>query len=123
MQVPVWVHVWSAMWAGDHGVHGGALRGGLRARVGWSLGGIGGWAFGLDVVQRVRDVVAEAWDVGGAVSLVHYFEEFDHIEVSDSRVKRGVEVRVLCGASEGEADNRRRCVTCPDCRRLLVDGA
>jgi hypothetical protein len=55
------------------------------------------------------------------MQVVHYFEEFDHIEVKGGKVRQGVEIRVLCGATEGKAVNHKRDVTCPDCKRLLEE--
>jgi hypothetical protein len=51
--------------------------------------------------------------------VVHYFEVFDRIKVSGGQITRAAEVRVLCGAEDGEADNREREVTCPRCLEKL----
>lgn len=55
-------------------------------------------------------------DVGrGLDKVVHYFEEFTHIEVIRGRLRLGTEIRVLCGVTSGQADSRWKFVTCPNC--------
>jgi len=51
--------------------------------------------------------------------VVHYFEVFDRIKVSGEQITMDAEVRVLCGAKDGEADNRAHEVTCPRCLEKL----
>lgn len=53
--------------------------------------------------------------------MIHYFEEFDTIKVSGSTATFRDEIRILCGAEEGEADNRNSKVTCPDCKEALKE--
>lgn len=48
---------------------------------------------------------------------VHYFTEETRIDVKASgRVDRRDVISIACGAKVGEADNRKRQVTCQDCR-------
>ena len=51
------------------------------------------------------------------MSKVHFFVDERRITVSGSRVVIKDVVKVLCGAKRGEADNRKRFVTCDDCKK------
>lgn len=51
--------------------------------------------------------------------MIHYFEEFEVIRVQGNRAVYSTEIRILCGAQQGQADNRKEEVTCLACRRKL----
>lgn len=51
---------------------------------------------------------------------IHYAEAFERIGVRGVTVSRTETYRILCGATEGEADTRKRPVTCPECRERLT---
>lgn len=53
--------------------------------------------------------------------MIHFAEIYTVIKVKGGEVTYTEEGRFLCGAEEGEGDTRRRLVTCPDCRELLVE--
>lgn len=51
--------------------------------------------------------------------MIHYVEIFEVIKVRGKWVTSTDEARIICGIESGEADNRKREVTCPKCRELL----
>lgn len=55
--------------------------------------------------------------------MIHYFEEFEVIRVQGNRAIYSTETRLLCGAQQGQADNRKRKVTCLACKRKLKERA
>ena len=50
---------------------------------------------------------------------IHYFQEFDNITVEHGQVNRGTTINILCGATSGEANNRKTDVTCEECNNML----
>lgn len=51
--------------------------------------------------------------------LIHFAEIFSVINIRGKTLAWAEEARILCGLKDGEADTRRRLVTCIDCRALL----
>jgi len=50
---------------------------------------------------------------------IHYFQEFDNINIEHGHVSYSTTASILCGATSGEADNRKNAVTCDECKKIL----
>jgi len=51
---------------------------------------------------------------------IHFFQTFDRFTLSQGVMVARQEHMILCGKKDGEADNRKRFVTCPRCVELLA---
>jgi len=52
-------------------------------------------------------------------SIIHYFAEFDQIKIIKGKINKSIIIKVLCGATTGEADNRKKYVTCSKCKQIM----